>query len=766
MKKRMMALLTAAALAVGLCGCGGAGRDGAEAPAETAAALSAPPAPETAPPAEISAPEDVSAEDTGADGLISLPEGYTAQRAKVYGDTVYIGANNGSEEGDPYGVNCVCTAPLDGGTAELLYTAAGDELDMLTPIEDFVPAGDGALWVESGSYDRESGVYSYELTRAADGAAPVTVPVSGFTEPGDEYYVNSMFPAEDGGVTVYLSGDKGLAAVLDAQGNTVSAAPVTGGWFEDLEQLDTGELAGRFQPSDGLTTGEPYLALLDPATGAVTALPVNGDVQADSYTSVLTGGGETIWVQTSQTVRPYDRAGGVIGDGDTWINMGVNDYDLLDTFLRDGALWTLTKDGDGLLAAPMRTGGDGRQVLTLATMRTDWVLTPLVAAFNREDPDYRIELHDYTADSPWLDQALEQLNYDIIAGDVPDMYYLEDMPYDTLVKQGLLADLSDYVNSLDASQYLMNMLCAARQEDGALYSIIPAFGVSGWMAPADAGITAADLTLEEVMARQRSDPSKAVVRIWSDDMTYSFTSFFEADLEHYVNFKDATCTFDSQEFIDLMNMVKDMPNSSTDEMTGPVAGGPAIQAEAAIEIVPDAPEASQRNYIMSTYALNSYYYLEFARNELGFDPVFVGYPGETGGVTEVSPWAELGISSQTSAPDVCWEFLTRFLTEQFQSGTEEDGGPSFEGFPVMRSALAAQAQRNIAEQMIDQADADRIDEVLAGEDLYVYRRFSLAEDVLNIVREEAGPFFEGQTTAEAAAASIQSRVGLYLSEHA
>lgn len=743
MMKRIIAL--ASALVIMTCGCGPRGPEAQNTPAPGSARIS--PANDVAETSPASSPAVDTSETSSdpAEGVITLPEGYTAAGDTVYmNGRLYIGANDGRDPDDTWSANAILAADIQGGAAEVIYGAEND-------IQKFAPASDESLWVLTGVYDQENAMWSFSLIHAGADRGETEVSLSDLLDipVGDAgfYNINFMFPADEGGVTLCVGGNTFSVVTLDAAGTVTSAADVSGGWFNSLTRLDTGELAGLFSPFDGIVQGDAYLAALDPISGTVTKLGIDSDEALNdytsNYTSVLAGDGETLWLQIMSTVRPYRRSDGTLGEGDMWINMGVNDYDLLTSFLAEGTLWTAEKSPEGVTVAPLRTGADDRQVLTLATMRTDWILTPAVAAFNRENPDYRIEVHNYTAEDPILTQAVERFNYDIIAGVIPDLYYLEDMPYDTLVKQGLLGDLSDYVNQMDMSGYMENILCAPRQEDGALYSLIPVFRLDTLAAPAEAGLTAADITVPNFIRWQAEHPETGIIEADSSE-AYTLYSLIKTDLERYVNFDDASCSFDSQEFIDLMTMVRDMPKSEYDDGTGTV--------------ISEAP------YLLVHATLENYAAPADLREEEGFDPMFVGDPGPTGGVMAVLPSIELAMSSQTAAPDACWKFISYFLSESFQNKTM-DIESGFDEFPVMRSALDAGAQLFLQYGLTTQEDIDYVNEILSSTDLYVYHRFSLAEDVLNIVFEESSSFFQEQCTAEAAAANIQSRVGLYLAEH-
>ena len=61
---------------------------------------------------------------------------------------------------------------------------------------------------------------------------------------------------------------------------------------------------------------------------------------------------------------------------------------------------------------------------------------------------------------------------------------------------------------------------------------------------------------------------------------------------------------------------------------------------------------------------------------------------------------------------------------------------------------------------LSQEQADMILDVISK----TTRVISYDESIMNIVTDEAAPFFAGQATAEETAAAIQSRVQLYVAE--
>ena len=67
------------------------------------------------------------------------------------------------------------------------------------------------------------------------------------------------------------------------------------------------------------------------------------------------------------------------------------------------------------------------------------------------------------------------------------------------------------------------------------------------------------------------------------------------------------------------------------------------------------------------------------------DMTVTGFPSENNKGPAVAPSAEIGSSSSTSDPDGCWQFVRRFLMEEYQSSLDSC-------LPISKMAIKAQGQ--------------------------------------------------------------------------
>ena len=363
------------------------------------------------------------------------------------------------------------------------------------------PAAGGSLWVLA---DDESG---QALTRVSrDGTALAQTDLYAVTSGGDASLLFAV-PMDDGGLLCCMRSGVLSCSVtrLGVDGAPLWAQPVTkSGQFFSLARLADGTVAGGFSNTDAV--GEPLggsLERIDPDTGAVTALPVNGRsqlAQGLGAPTVYCGDGKTLWLQDGAEgdVLVYDMTEGTLTRRFNWVDMGLLAPQAV--FLRDGTLWAAQGSGGTIQLLPVPADGDGRTPLTLAAIEPSWYLRQAVAAFNRENGAYRVEIKDYGED------GLETFLTELTAGQLPDMACLDLLPYDTLRRQGLLADLTGYIDgdpSIRREDYV-NSMWDVVTVDGQVLSLVWRYTVTTqWADPAV--VTAEGYTLEEFIALAQGD---------------------------------------------------------------------------------------------------------------------------------------------------------------------------------------------------------------------------------------------------------------------
>lgn len=641
------------------------------------------------------------------EGQITLPDGDSIGSVAVWNGTVYIAGGHG-----------LYAAPLTGGTASPLCETSGS-IDALAPTDD-------GIWIMSGE----------ELIHiGADGSELAHADTAGFFEDG--VYV-SITGAPNGSVIVYSSD---TLYVIDSSG---AADEITfeDGYCRSLAMLDNGDVVGYFCKTDALgsITGE-YLARIDPSSGRHESL---GPYEGHSWTTVAGGNSSTVWIDNGSSVSAYDTASQSITKTVNWLNVGIDANNLAAAaFGADNAVSALeyTDNHTALYVHPVQTAQDaGTSVLTLAVFGgLTSIQKDAVIAFNSTHSDMRLEVKDYMEYGN-ISAAIEQFNYDVLAGDIPDIIDLTAFSYDTLAGKGLLLDLYPYLDAdpeLSRSDFLSNVLTAS-ETDGALLSVIPCYLVGG-TAVAERGVFDKDaITLADL--KQALSEHPGMTAFGATVRTELLTALVTADAEQYIDIDTGRCSFDSAAFLELLEFVGQQPELDIEALHMGYEGEPGLLRQCSLEGF-----VTEFDY------------------EMGGNRSYVGLPGVNGTKPLICPVMEFGISSETKAPEACWEFLRELLTfdSQTRMTNEYWGLPlrtdCLNSFEAYTQALALSdgiiSEDNISEAKTVILSADRAE-----------RRFSMLSEVLEIVQEEAQAYFSGAKTAEDVANGIQSRANIYMAE--
>ena len=156
-------------------------------------------------------------------------------------------------------------------------------------------------------------------------------------------------------------------------------------------------------------------------------------------------------------------------------------------------------------------------------------------------------------------------------------------------------------------------------------------------------------------------------------------------------------------------------------------------------------------------SLRRYAYIQKLMNNRA---VFLGYPAENGKGTVLTATNRFAIMNTAAQKEGAWEFIRWMI--QYQNNTMDitvSGTP----FPASREAFEraiAYYQGENATYCLTETDVVRLREMIVG------ARSALDYDteLATIIDEECAKFFRGSCTAQEAAAKIQSRAQLYVSE--
>lgn len=102
-----------------------------------------------------------------------------------------------------------------------------------------------------------------------------------------------------------------------------------------------------------------------------------------------------------------------------------------------------------------------------------------VVQFQKNYPDVYVKVETGLTgqDAVTISDALKTLNADIMAGEGPDILALEGMPVDSYMEKGLLADISDVVESIADTEGIFENIAKTYEKDGKIYAIPSRFAV-------------------------------------------------------------------------------------------------------------------------------------------------------------------------------------------------------------------------------------------------------------------------------------------------
>ena len=247
----------------------------------------------------------------------------------------------------------------------------------------------------------------------------------------------------------------------------------------------------------------------------------------------------------------------------------------------------------------------------------------------------------------------------------------------------------------------------------------------------------------------------------------------------FIDTENATCNFDSPEFIKMLEFCNQFPNEGE---------GDEIDWENATNEEMEEYWKESELALRNDKALLGDFYLDDLRNyahaihgQFGEPIALVGIPTYNGKGANIFTQNSLAIMETSNAKDACWKFICKFFEYKYQS--EE----YLYEIPALKSAFTKKLDDTMEDPyFIDEEGKKQTykdtyysyDEEIEIPNLTKEERdyleeyilnagtasFAYDETVYNIITEEAEAYFAGDKTAEQTAEIIQNRVSIIISE--
>lgn len=450
-----------------------------------------------------------------------------------------------------------------------------------------------------------------------------------------------------------------------------------------------------------------------------------------------------------------------------------------------------------------------KKIITLATLNMDSEMRTLISDFNKNSSEYRIKVTDYSEYNTGDDYTagITKLNTEIIAGRVPDIiavgYF---MPIDQYAAKGILEDLTPYIErDLGKDALVEDFFKTLRDDNGKLYEAYSAFTVQTLVGLRSVVGDEADWSFKKLQEAFATLPEGASIVGDYYSRSAALYMFLYSNMDKFVNWETGECSFDSQDFIDLLETVKTFP---ADEDIKSNDGETAYVSDQ-VKVLTGKQLLSNANaYSLTDFRANTFY--AYGKDDISF----VGYPGTGAAFSAVG--MGYAISAKSENKEAAWQFVSRILTEDYQNGQNKYG--YYNGFPtneaVFDKMMKAEATPTFGETVFSSTyvvgnNGTSSDGGLGEREpyysgatndkgvheqpkttygfggnftVYVYAMTEQEKEVVldllkntttfmrydsslsDIINEEIQPFFKGEKSAADAAKMIQSRATIYVNE--
>lgn len=384
-----------------------------------------------------------------------------------------------------------------------------------------------------------------------------------------------------------------------------------------------------------------------------------------------------------------------------------------------------------------------RKIITLGTTFR-YAVEGSVRRFNRSNREYYVEIREYGSLEAPLKNPLEAMIFD--PEGIPDILEVGSIQKEILESKGLLEDLDAYLKKSDhlKEDEILDTVLKADHTNDKLTALTTRFTINT-LGVSSKGVDGSGWSVDTFL-KLAEEEQEAFLQY-----NYPFNMFrcaMEANLNHFVNWEKGTCSFDSKEFIDLLERM----NQISYAKPGQSASYDTLEAELTAFLQGNGQVKFEYFSSLEDYQDKCTKYRDKA--------VIAGYPTLDGKLCHIiSPTEQYSIYSGSAYKEGAWAFIEFLLSEEEQKRYAYERN----GFPVRKDALvyAMEQPLKYTEGYLTEENRASFEEIL--ETLTPPECTSSA--LYSFIWEELEPFFAGDKTAAEAAAVIQNRVQLYLDEN-
>lgn len=678
---------------------------------------------------------------------------------------------------------------IDGATKEVkeipMNLSEGIEEGASADVQQMAVLSNGSLAVVVGSwkvtnpetYEGEQ-VYYLKIFSAEDGSVLAEADITKDVTELDEYaYIQYMLA--DGADNIYMTGGNNKILVYGRDCQKAFELEVsTDSWIQDMGVSKEGQVV--YSIWDQTSQGNVF-HVIDAATRSVAKTCKTNVPDTRGNKSIVPGFEKGILVNSSSGLLEYDLETETATEVLDWLDSDINtDYVTYFTALEDGRILALTNDWSAeqtkneavFLTKTPYSEIPEREIITLGVMYASQDVNSAVINFNKTNDKYRIQVLDYGSDysnAEEYEDALARFNNALTSGSGPDIFDVNIVNMQMMAQKGVMEDLNPYIDADETikREDLFESVLNAFSVNGKLYCIPTGFYVETVIGKtADVGETPG-WTLDELMALMESKPEGTEVFDYAT-REYILQMCMMYNFESFINWETGECNLDGEEFIKVLEFANRF--ESSEDYTYD-------------EDAPSTPSKIQDGTLMlmsTSFSSVQDYQMQSAM--FGEPITMIGYPTTEGNGSAISGQNTYAMNAKSKNKEAAWEFIKYFISKEYYEDNH------VWGFPTLISEYNRVNEEYMTPEYYTDENGNQVEQSKGGwgwDDFYVDlyaatqeevdavtelinqsdRSYSYDTKLIQIITEEAAPFFEGQKGAKEVADIIQSRVKMYVNEN-
>lgn len=384
-----------------------------------------------------------------------------------------------------------------------------------------------------------------------------------------------------------------------------------------------------------------------------------------------------------------------------------------------------------------------RGKLVLGTFGFDFNELQMIEDFNLTNPDYRIEVRNYSSDVKEEDNPVDYLRQDIIDGNIPDiLIYPKDAKMYEFVDNGIFADMRELIEAdseLSADMFVDGIVDIYTYHD-CMYGLPAFFSLSTAIGRKDVWGDTLSVTFDD-MTKVMSGAGMKYLDIGAYSPERVLSMLMYGGTRSFVD--ESGLTFSEDDIAAYI------------EAAGKYANAPDPEKESLdwYQMMCDKEIALSCDYLIAPYVLDRNEDIESLYDVFDGSNTFVGYPGLNGGCgTYFDESFVYSISSTCKDKDAAWQYIRQYYLDDYQM--DEKNTESF--FPVKKSCL-----KKVVEGLnCDKYYKDKVMELIDS------ARYSIEREsgIMDIVIEEGEAYWAGDRSLAEAAQNAYSRIKLYAAD--